>query len=190
MNIDADVLWQWLCKWGDLRFALDETKYCSYCILRESRHTRKYRWSFEDLFRKYGDLKCSVNHDKVYALMGLAAKEGEVKELLEVSYGLEEIWLLHHLLSIECFESPLALIRNAFRELHIDPPPPSFVHDEITIGLRQDTAFEPGGEHHELPDDSYPSLSYKWEIRQTSNGAGDITTTTAFQQKLVCNVGT
>lgn len=100
-------------------YSFQKSTFYSYRKLR----TGPWAMSFEGLFETYGSLASALPHDKVYALMGLAARDDKVRQSLIVSYNSTKYELLDDLLRHGTFGQPLRFIRNALHQLDLHPSP-------------------------------------------------------------------
>jgi hypothetical protein len=97
--------------------------------------------SFYKLFCAFGELSCTVPHDKIYALSGMMAQNlnAQNKEAFVVDYSLDKVEAMRQVLISYAIEDGLDFIRKALQFLLFDassvPKPFTEQDPEITLRL-------------------------------------------------------
>jgi hypothetical protein len=97
--------------------------------------------SFYKLFCAFGELSCTVPHDKIYALSGMMAQNlnAQNKDAFVVDYSLDKVEVIRQVLFSYAIEDGLDFIRKALQCLSFDsssiPRPFTEQDPEITLRL-------------------------------------------------------
>jgi hypothetical protein len=85
-----------------------------------ARKVQFFTSTFEDLFEEFGGLKCSLKHDKIYALMSLLSSADNLNNKLQIRYEQPSYIVLRNILSTGRLRDPISFTRKALKELAVD----------------------------------------------------------------------
>jgi hypothetical protein len=123
-TIKLDVFTKWLDALGttlmlsnSLKFRLRSTMFAK---MLSARKVQFFTSTFDDLFEEFGSLKCSLVHDKIYALMSLLSDADNLNNKLRIRYEQPSYIVLRNVLSTNTLLDPVKFTRKALKELAVD----------------------------------------------------------------------